>query len=239
MEINFIEPKVHILFDAAFNSLIEKAGRTCYKSEDKITPHSADNFVQKMIKSGHHSVIEHSMLTIKFIIDRGVSHELVRHRPTSISQESTRFCNYKDVIEFVKPPFWAEDTINYDAWKYACTNCAGFYETLLLRGNKPEEARTVLNNSLKTEVVMTANYREWRHIINLRSSKQAHPQIRQVMIPLGQWLFETNPYVFDNDLFEEEQQWKTVVDFNAKLADVMIRDSFIMIGKKDFDYMIH
>jgi len=180
---------------------IEKAGRTCYKSEDAITADSGRAFVAKMIKMGHESVIEHFSLSVRFICDRGVSHELVRHRLASFSQESTRYCNYgkADEITVIRPPFWDEFvSASYMAWCKAMANAERAYLDLIGRGASPQEARSVLPNSLKTEVVMTANLREWRTIFKQRTAKAAHPQMRQIMIPFLRELQEKLPVVFDD-----------------------------------------
>ncbi|MPM08412.1 Flavin-dependent thymidylate synthase [bioreactor metagenome] len=179
---------------------IERAGRTCYKSEKRITADSAKTFVAGLIKSGHESVIEHYNITVRFICDRGVSHELVRHRLASFSQESTRYCNYgkSDEITVIKPCFWAEDNFAYMAWKNSCEQAERAYLDMLFASNSPQEARSVLPNSLKTEVVVTANLREWRTIFKQRTTKAAHPQMRELMIPLLAELKELIPAVFDD-----------------------------------------
>lgn len=168
---------------------IELCGRTCYKSEKKITDESCRTFVQSIIKRGHEAVLEHFNITVKFICDRGVSHEIVRHRLASYCQESTRYCNYsKDdfsgEITVVEPFYLQPDTLAYNAWKEACEAAEAAYFSLLDWGCTPQEARAVLPNSLKTEVVMTANLREWRHFFKLRCSPAAHPQMREVATPL-------------------------------------------------------
>ena len=164
--------------------IIERAGRTCYKSEARITDTSAEKFVRGIVASGHHSVLEHVGASVRFITDRGVSHEIVRHRIASYSQESTRYCNYgkADDITFIKPVFFEPNTLQWNLWKYACENSEDRYLELLKSGATPQEARTVLNNSLKTELVMTANLREWRYFFTLRCSKAAHPQMRALAL---------------------------------------------------------
>jgi thymidylate synthase (FAD) len=199
-EILFIQDSSSIL------RYIEVAGRTCYKSEDKITQESSKGFVKGIIKSGHHSVIEHISITVRFICDRGISHELVRHRLAAFSQESTRYANYSkdkfgNEITVIKPVFWSEESEAYGFWLTAMKNAEDAYLNLLKTGAKAEEARSVLPNSLKTEVVMTCNLRQWRHVLNLRCSKAAHPQIREIMFPLLKELHEKIPVVFD-DLYE-------------------------------------
>lgn len=182
---------------------IERAGRVCYKSENLITDNSAEGFVRRIIKSGHEAVLEHVSITLKFICDRGVSHEIVRHRLASYCQESTRYCNYsKDSfgseITVIKPFYLTEGTHGYEFWKDACEVAERAYFDLLEFGCTPQEARAVLPNSLKTEVVMTANLREWRHFFRLRCSQAAHPQIREVATPALRRLNELIPAVFED-----------------------------------------
>ena len=160
---------------------IEQCGRVCYKSEDLITEDSAKRFCKSIISRGHEAVLEHCSFTIKFIVDRGVSHEIVRHRIASYCQESTRYCNYSkdkfgNEITVIKPYFWEEGSAEFEEWKTAmgCTEYS--YFRLLEKGATPQEARSVLPNSLKTEVVMTANIREWRSFFKLRTPLAAHPQ---------------------------------------------------------------
>lgn len=197
--------------------LLEEAGRTCYKSEDKITEDSADAFVRKIRKRGHLSVIEHASATVGFVVDRGVSHELVRHRLASYSQESTRYCSYAGGVTFVIPPWIKMEPGEYErecrlprqagetsleyagrlTWVRAMWKAESSYLYLLKTMEwSPQQARSVLPNSLKTEIVMTANFREWMHVFNLRRSSAAHPQMREVMEPL-QKEFQTRwPAVF-------------------------------------------
>lgn len=170
-------------------SVIEKAGRTCYKSESGISDGSAEKFIKNILKRGHESVIEHEKITVRIICDRGVSHEIVRHRIASFSQESTRYCNYsKDrfggELTFIKPCFWneksPEDMEKYNIWKESMAYIEKQYNSLIKMGAKPEEARAVLPNSLKTEIVVTMNLRQWRHFFKLRTDLAAHPQIREI-----------------------------------------------------------
>lgn len=185
--------------------LLEKAGRTCYKSEDKIEPGSDLRFLAKIVSAQpmHGAVIEHFSMTVRFICDRGVSHEWVRHRLASYCQESTRYCNYsKDKfgkeITVIRPRFFEMGSYRYDIWKLACQRCEEMYFTLLHDGAKPEEARAVLPNSLKTEIVVTANLREWRTVFEQRTSPRAHPQMRQLMIPLLREVKQLIPVIFDD-----------------------------------------
>lgn len=164
---------------------IERIGRVCYKSEDKITEKSAGKFVQMIIKNGHESVLEHEKITVRIVCDRGVSHEIVRHRIASYSQESTRYCNYSDEkfcneITVIKPLFWSEDSKEYQLWRETVKRVEESYMSLITMGASPQEARSVLPNSLKTEIVVTMNLREWRHFFRLRSSEKAHPQMREI-----------------------------------------------------------
>ena len=182
---------------------IEACGRVCYKSEHKITEDSYLKFVSHIVKRGHESVLEHVSLTVRFICDRGVSHEIVRHRLASYSQESTRYCNYaKDdfcgEITVIKPKFLKEHTQAWWVWFDGCKKAEKSYFDLLDIGLTPQEARSVLPNSLKTEVVMTANLREWRHFLRLRTSEAAHPQIREIAIPLLAELKRRIPAVFND-----------------------------------------
>ncbi len=177
--------------------LIELAGRTCYKSEDKITKDSSIKFVDMVLKRGHESVIEHVSASIKFITNRGVTHELVRHRLCAFSQESTRYVDYQKEMEFIKP-VWADESEAYNIWKQSISESEDKYNDLRKLGWRPEQAREVLPNSLKTEIVTTANLREWRHILKLRTSKAAHSQIRFLMKDCLK-MFQTEiPILFDN-----------------------------------------
>ena len=182
---------------------IEEYGRVCYKSENRITEDSAKRFVENLIKRGHESVLEHISVTVKFVCDRGVSHEIVRHRLASYSQESTRYCNYSKgdfngEITVIEPCFLVPGTAGYDMWYKACQMAEQYYFSMLDWGCMPEEARAVLPNSLKTELVMTANLREWRHFFKLRTSKAAHPQMRELTVPLLSEFKEKIPVVFDD-----------------------------------------
>jgi thymidylate synthase (FAD) len=197
---------------------IEKAGRTCYKTD----PDDAAVFVRKIIKNGHESVIEHFSITVRIICDRGVSHEIVRHRLSSFSQESTRYCNYGKMgeVAFILPswikngigeytPIWDGclgrqeiDPFEHGSpeswWFWHCAVAERDYLKLLELGWSPQQARSVLPNSLKTEIFWTANLREWRLIFKQRTAKAAHPQMRQIMIPLLREMQEKIPVVFDD-----------------------------------------
>jgi len=182
---------------------IERCGRICYKSEERITPDSAQTFVRNIIRSGHESVIEHETITVKVICDRGVTHEIVRHRIASYSQESTRYCNYsKDKfgqeLTFIKPCFWNEDHIAYAIWIQQMQQVEDAYMKMISLGVAPEQARSVLPNSLKTEIVMSMNLREWRHFFRLRTSTKAHPQMREISIMLFEKMKALVPVIFED-----------------------------------------
>lgn len=205
-----IQPSVEIMSAIDGQAILrhlEVVGRTCYKSEGLITDTSAETFVRKLIARGHEAIIEHESISVRFICDRGVSHELVRHRLASYAQESTRYCNYSKPqfsgeITVIKPCFLVEGTEAYRQWEWTMHRAECAYFDLLDIGLSPQEARCVLPNSLKTEVVMTANLREWRTVLRLRCSKAAHPQMREVMLMLLEKLHADIPVVFD-DIYEE------------------------------------
>lgn len=186
--------------------LIERVGRTCYKSEDRITPdgESAKKFVKMLINRHHEAMIEHGpSLTVKFTVDRGITHEIVRHRMASFAQESTRYCNYSQgkfggEITVVKPFYLDASKLGYEVWVDDMKKAEASYMRLLSAGMSAQEARAVLPTSLKADLNMTANYREWRHFLRLRTAPDAHPQIREVTIPLLKELQQRIPVVFDD-----------------------------------------
>jgi thymidylate synthase (FAD) len=211
-------PKVDLLTndcDRAANK-IEVAARTCYKSEDLITDRSAEQLVKKLIERGHEAMIEHFSVTFRVLCDRGVSHELVRHRIMSFAQESTRYVSYQHGdMEFVLPSVYKSAYVEYlgrfnepeqhptqsqidcfRQWRQACEVCEISYKRMMELGAKPQEARSVLPNSLKTEIIMTANLREWRHFIKLRTAKAAHPDMRVVAKKIYEILLREIPVVF-------------------------------------------
>lgn len=260
-----IESSVQIIKEKDPYKMIELAGRTCYKSEDKITEDSAKEFVDRMIKLGHGAMLEHGTIylriretvngnvppamlywrdpanqkyskvvkyngelyvttnmrvlvennrmddlqylveptehhekriTAKFICDRGVSHEFVRHRVFSFAQESQRYCAYNkdkfnNEITIVKPHWWDEQDSNAASlyirtWKHAEYS----YITLLENGVKPQDARSVLPNATKTELVMTGFESDWEHFLSLRTSKNAHPDAQQLSLKLRELLYD-------------------------------------------------
>ena len=182
---------------------IEKAGRTAYKSEDKITSESATEFVSMLNLHSHFSVIEHQSVTVRVICDRGVSHEIVRHRLASYTQESTRYCNYSqgkfgNELTVIKPCFWEENDQKFLIWKETIIQIENAYNKLISLGSSPQEARSILPNSLKTEIVITMNLREWKHFFNLRTTEAAHPQMREIAIPLLKEFQKRIPIIFDD-----------------------------------------
>jgi len=196
---------------SAILKTIEAAGRTCYKSESKITDISAEEFCRRIMARGHLSVIEHVSISVRFIVNRGFTHELVRHRLASYSQESTRYCNYGGGVAFIIPPQvttvkpeHVHDRAVYSArwsntdrlWYEAMLASEYAYMKLLKSGWAPQQARGVLPIDLKTEIVMTANIREWRHVFSLRCSEAAHPQMRELMIPLAEEFRLASPVLF-------------------------------------------
>lgn len=192
---------------------LESAGRVCWKSEGRAGPGTAPKFCRMILHRGHESVLEHESIRVRFVTSRGVTHELVRHRLASYSQESTRYCNYEDGLTFVVPPWhnivlgeygWDERSMEYQAglpaassyWFMHMLEAESSYRNLLKHGEMPQQARDVLPNALKTEIVMTANLREWRHVFKMRCDKSAHPSIREIMVPLQQELQGVLPEIF-------------------------------------------
>ena len=204
---NVVEPSYEILRLPQAEDLrfLERCARTCYKSEDKMTDESYRRIMDLIMTSKHESVIEHIGATVKFIVSRGFSHELVRHRVASFSQESTRYVNYGKKtagITVVRPSVDNMLPHQYAKWLRAMENAEKSYLALLALEVKPQIARGVLPIDLKTEIVMTANIREWRHVFKLRCAKSAHPQMQEVMRPLLQEFAQAIPIIFD-DLVQE------------------------------------
>lgn len=201
-----IEPSVELVDDfdaAAIMRKIERAGRVCYKSEGNIKSDSAEKFIRNIIKRGHESVLEHAAISFKIICDRGVTHELVRHRIASYSQESTRYCDYSagkfgGELTFIRPCFWADGDENFLLWSKTMAALELSYMALRANGAKPEEARSILPNSLKTEIFVTMNLRELRHFLKLRTAPAAHPQMRQIALKILELLREKLPALFDD-----------------------------------------
>lgn len=182
---------------------IERSGRTCYKSECReINEATAKKFVAMIIRRGHESVLEHGHITVRFVINRGVSHETVRHRLASYSQESTRYCNYSgdkfggelSLIPDMNGLSPAQVQRRMDLYHHA----EDVYMAEVTEGVKPQQARDNLFICTKTELVMTANPREWRHFFKLRTAEAAHPQMREVARPLLREFRARCPVLFDD-----------------------------------------
>ena len=191
---------------------IEEAGRTCYKSEDRMRPDSAEMFVRMLMKNGHLAMIEHASASYRVICDRGVTHEIVRHRLFSYAQESTRYCNYKGGVTFIIPPwlsidngeYYNADVFVYNArkelwvWLKTLLHCEASYIWLLANGQTPQQARGFLPNALKTEIVITGNLREWLHFFKLRCAPTAHPQMQEIANMILSDIRERCAVIFDN-----------------------------------------
>jgi len=195
-----VEPSVKLLESTPFPiQLIAKAARVCYQSQE----HSSrpdEEMVRMILKNGHESVIEHASATIAIVCDRGVTHEIVRHRLCSYSQESTRYCNYSSKkfgaeIKVIQPPDLHGKTL--EIWKQTVLACEIAYIELIANGVKPQIARAILPNCLKTEIVMTCNFREWRHFLKLRCAPAAHPQMQEIANMVRVVLQECCPIVFE------------------------------------------
>lgn len=203
-----VKPSYEILDHNDLLRNIELGGRVCYKSEDAMTDAPNVALLEKWKSMKHYSVFEHGVITVKFICDRGVTHELVRHRLAAFSQESTRYCNYSKEkfgreITVIDPTgsFWDQNSVEYVIWLDSMVSVEKSYFKLLDQGATPQEARSVLPNSLKTEIQVTANVREWRHILTLRTDKAAHPQMRELMIPLLRDFAQRWPILFADVLW--------------------------------------
>lgn len=215
-----IKAKAEILFmddQRAIDEIyarIETAGRTCYKSENHITPESSRKFAAMVVKNHHEAMLEHASVMVRFTVDRGVSHEIVRHRIAAFAQESTRYCDYSKgkfgkEISFIEPVFWTDEEhdLKLKAWKELCQEIENMYLGFRNYQIQPQEARSILPNSLKTEVVMTANIREWRHFFRLRAACETgmpHPQMLEVSVPLFQEMSSRLPELFSDIVIPEE-----------------------------------
>lgn len=190
--------------------LVEEAARLCYQSEGPAKAVFNDAFIRSKIDAGHESVIEHSMISVRIICDRGVTHEIVRHRLASYSQESTRYCNYSKgkfgnqitvinpVVGFKYDLTKENNRLKFDEWIFAMEDAERHYLRMIELGARPQEARSVLPNSTKTEILMTMNFREWRHFFRLRTALAAHPQMQEITKPLLQELQQTFPVIFED-----------------------------------------
>lgn len=221
-----IKPKVNVPINELSDDIlrkIERYGRVCYKSEGMMEKSNANHFIKSKLELGHESIIEHEKATVMFIVDRGISHEIVRHRIAAYSQESTRYCNYSkdkfgNEITVIEPFFFIGKPA-YENWKESCQCAEKNYLKMLDLGCSPQEARSILPNSLKTEIVVTYNFREWRHFFKLRCSPAAHPQMRQVAIPLLLLFKDKIPVLFDDIEYD--------LSFSKEhFADIYQTDSF-------------
>ena len=208
-----VNPSIMILSDTSYENMlkkIERIGRVCYKSEDKINDTSAEGFIRGIIKRGHESVIEHESISVKVTCDRGVTHEIVRHRIASYAQESTRYCNYAsdkfgnhisciDIATGFHYDMDKEaDRKKWEIWNAAMEAAEKYYFEMIEAGARAEEARSVLPNSLKTEIVITMDLREWRHFIRLRGSRAAHPQIAEITAMIREEFVKRYPVFFED-----------------------------------------
>ncbi len=198
---NIIKPSIEFVWATPDPlKVIESAGRTCYKSESKITSESAEKFVKMLIKLGHEAMIEHASVSYRVICDRGVTHEIVRHRLFSYAQESTRYVNLrKRGMEFIAPIFWKESSGEWNRWKGSMKQSEAYYNNLIDMGATPQEARAVLPNSLKTEIVITGNLRQWKHFFNLRCAPKAHPQMKEIANMLLKDMKNRIPVIFEEE----------------------------------------
>ena len=188
---------------------LERACRTCYRSEDKITEESYKTLLKNCINRGHESILEHEKITIRMICDIGVYKDLTRHRHASFSIESTRYCNYgkdkfENQIKFIEPVNIEKNTELYEEWKTSCEEIEKHYIKMVELGATPDQMRMILPHSTAALVTMTANIREWKHIFSLRCTKHAHPAVEQVMIPLLLHFKQNMPEIFENIEYDEE-----------------------------------
>ena len=206
-----IEPRIEVekVDGIKIMKRIERACRTCYKSENKITEESYKTLLKNCITRGHESVLEHEKITVRMICDIGVYKDLTRHRIASFSIESTRYCNYgkdkfNNEIKFINPCNIEEGTELYELWKSACQNIEEAYIKMANLGATPDQMRMILPHSTAAEVTMTANIREWKHILALRASNHTHAAIRQLLIPLLLHFKTIMPEIFDDVPYDTE-----------------------------------
>jgi len=198
-----IQPSYEILTDINRNTVLkylERCGRTCYKSEDKITDNSAEKFVSNIVKRNHLAMIEFYDIQVRFIHNRGFTHEMVRHRLCSFAQESTRYCDYNGGGITVIRPYWFNEVNNevQEGWYLQMQQSEMAYQFLREHDLSPQAARGVLPIDIKTEIVVKANLREWKHIFELRCAKSAHPDMCRVMVPLRDEIIKQLPEIFTN-----------------------------------------
>jgi thymidylate synthase (FAD) len=232
---------------------LERYGRICYKSEHKIGPGSARRFAAGLIAKGHNSVLDHEKVTVRVVCDRGVTHEVVRHRIGAYSQESTRYCNYSgdrfgNEISVIGPFFFdrfgqyrsvhvpcglrgcpeggvsfdsasLEPLNEFDVWCLAMRFSEWAYATLInVFGCSPQQARSVLPNSLRTEIVITYDLTEWRHFLRLRTSRRAHPQMREIAIPLLRAFRHYLPTLFEDIPIPEDADEVSSADWEVRVG---------------------
>lgn len=200
-----IEPKIIV---KSFNGIqlmknIEEACRTCYRSEDKITEDSYKKLLTNCITRGHESVLEHEKVSVRLICDIGVYKDLTRHRHASFSIESTRYCNYSkdkwdNQVKFIQPCNIEVDTTEYTHWLNTMEIIENSYNEMSKLGCTPDQMRMILPHSTAAEVCMTANLREWKHILSLRTTNHVHPAIQQLLIPLLLLFKQEMPEIFSN-----------------------------------------
>ena len=202
MKAKVIEQSIEVMTPAIvyknYDRFIETCGRVCYKSEDKMTEESAEKFIKMIIKSGHESVLEHANITVRFFTDRAMSHSLVRHRHCAFSQESTHYINYRKKDELlVIDQAGLDDEGDFFVWEGFMDEMAKTYESL---NHIPHKiTRSIFPTAIKTELVMTTNLREWRHILKIRTAPGCHPQMRELMTMLLDWFKEELP-IFVEDI---------------------------------------
>lgn len=211
-----VKPKIEIeKFDGIqIMKNIERACRTCYRSEGSITEDSYKNLLKNCINRGHESVLEHEKITVRMLCSINTYKDLTRHRAgASFSIESTRYCNYsKDKfdnnIKFIDPVY-ITDVNNYACWRECMKSIENYY--MLVANNKgtPDQCRTMLPHSVAAEVTMSCNIREWKHILDLRTKKTVHPEIRQLLIPLLLEFKRTMPEIFEGVEYDTEfpEEW--------------------------------
>lgn len=235
--IKFTEP----IDGKAMLTKLENCARVCYQSESKND--NSEKFIANIIKRGHESVLEHVSITFNVITERSVSHEWVRHRIASYSQESTRYVKYdNDNMEFIEP-IELVDTEGYDFWKRACLQSENAYINMMKIGHKAQEARAVLNNSLKTQLCVTMNFRSLRNFLQLRCDTTAHPHIKQLAIPLLLYLQQKIPVVFDDIKYDEafynlylaDNKWKEyiVAPLASSKDELGLYDVFLDFAETD------
>lgn len=212
--VKIITPSVELLTPLDGEAILkhlELCARNCYKSEDKITSDSAHKMVRKLLEMGHEAMIEHFNLTAKITCDLGVYKDITRHRHVSYAIESTRYCNYSkgkfgNELSMIKPCHIQEGTAEYNLWLQTMEMIEKNYNAMAALGCKPDQLRMLLPHSIKADVVMTANLREWRHIFKLRCAPAAHPSVQQVMKMLLKKLKAEIPVIFDDITYDDENE---------------------------------